>query len=64
MADLTPQEVQTLAKAAGVNVLEEDLTEITHRLNVLISGIEDFSHPDLDKVDPLPFHPLEEVGSG
>ena len=64
MADLTPQEVQTLAKAAGVNVLDEDLTEITHRLNVLISGIEDFSHPDLDKVDPLPFHPLEEVGSG
>lgn len=64
MADLTPQEVQTLAKAAGVNVLEEDLTEITHRLNVLISGIQDFSHPDLDKVDPLPFHPLEEVGSG
>ena len=64
MADLTPQEVQTLAKAAGVNVLEEDLVEITHRLNVLISGIEGFSHPDLDKVDPLPFHPLEEVGSG
>ena len=64
MADLTPQEVQTLAKAAGVNLLEEDLVEITHRLNVLISGIQDFSHPDLDKVDPLPFHPLEEVGGG
>ena len=64
MADLTPQEVQTLAKAAGVNVLEEDLVEITHRLNVLITGIESFSHPDLDKVDPLPFHPLEEVGGG
>ena len=44
--------------------MEDDLGEITHRLNVLISGIEGFSHPDLDKVDPLPFHPLEEVGSG
>ena len=64
MADLTPEEVKTLAKAAGVKVLEDDLVEITHRLNVLISGIEGFSHPDLDKVDPLPFHPLEEVGSG
>ena len=64
MADLTPEEVKTLAKAAGVKLVEDDVTEITHRLNVLITGIEDFSHPDLDKVDPLPFHPLEEVGSG
>ena len=64
MADLTPEEVQVLAKAAGVKLVEGDVTEITHRLNVLITGIENFSHPDLDKVDPLPFHPLEEVGGG
>ena len=64
MADLTPEEVKVLAKAAGVKLVEGDVVEITHRLNVLITGIEGFSHPDLDKVDPLPFHPLEEVGSG
>ena len=64
MADLTPEEVKTLAKAAGVKLVEDDVPEITHRLNVLITGIESFSHPDLDKVDPLPFHPLEEAGGG
>ena len=42
---------------------EEDLVEVTHRLNVIISGIENFSHPDLDKVDPVPFRPLDEIDS-
>jgi hypothetical protein len=61
MADLTFEEVAVLARAAGVVVSEDDLVEITHRLNVLISSIEAFSHPDLDTVSPLPFHPLEEL---
>lgn len=61
MPELTPQEVRTLARAAGVIVSEDDLTEVTHRLNVTVEGIEKFSHPDLDKVNPLPFRPLEEV---
>ena len=61
MPNLTPDELLVLAKAAGVNIPEDDVLEVTHRLNVLISGIETFSHPDLDKVDPLPFHPLDEA---
>ncbi len=64
MSKLTNGEVKVLAKAAGVNVPEDDLPEVTHRLNVLISGIEAFSHPDLDKVDPLPFHALDEATNG
>ena len=40
MSKLTSGEVKVLAKAAGVNVPEDDLPEVTHRLNVLISGIE------------------------
>ena len=63
MADLTFEEVQALARAAGVVLNADDLVEVTHRLNVLISRIESFSHSDLDTVDPTPFHPLEEVAS-
>ena len=61
MPDLSFDEVRVLAKASSLEVSEEDLVEVTHRLNVIIAGIENFSHPDLDKVDPVPFRPLDEV---
>tara|TARA_Y100000588_G_scaffold353016_1_gene406118 strand:+ start:762 stop:953 length:192 start_codon:yes stop_codon:yes gene_type:complete len=63
MPDLSFDEVRVLAKASSLEVSEEDLVEVTHRLNVIISGIENFSHPDLDKVDPVPFRPLDEIDS-
>ena len=63
MPDLNFDEVRVLAKASSLEVSEEDLVEVTHRLNVIISGIENFSHPDLDKVDPVPFRPLDEIDS-
>lgn len=61
MSDLTYEEVAALARAAGVVVNDDDLIEVTHRLNVTVSAIARFSHPDLDTVNPLPFRPLEEV---
>ena len=63
MPDLSFDEVRVLAKASSLEVSEEDLVEVTHRLNVIISGIENFSHADLDKVDPVPFRPLDEIDS-
>ena len=63
MPDLSFDEVRVLAKASSLEVSEEDLVEVTHRLNVIISGIENFSHPDLDKVAPVPFRPLDEIDS-
>ena len=64
MPDMTPADVKTAALAIGLTIDEKDLVEVTHRLNVIVSGVERFSHPDLDKVDPLPFRPLEEVDNG
>ena len=61
MSDLTFDEVATLARATGIVLNAADLVEVTHRLNVAISGVEEFSHPDLDTINPLPFRPLEEV---
>ncbi len=64
MPDLTPDQVKTLAGALGLDVTDDDLVEVTHRLNVLTSSVEGFSHPDLDAVDPVPFYSLEEVDRG
>ena len=64
MPDLAFDEVKVLARAAGVVLSDDDLVEVTHRLNVIVSGIERFSHPDLDASNPLPFRPLEEVDDG
>jgi hypothetical protein len=64
MSDLTFNEVAALAKAAGVTLSEDDVVEVTHRLNVTISGVENFSHPDLYTIEPVPFRPLEEMDDG
>ncbi len=53
-----------LAHSLGLEVDEEDLVEATHRLNVIVAGVERFSHPGLDSVDPVPFPPLEEASHG
>lgn len=60
MSDLTPEQVKTLASALGLDVTDDDLVEVTHRLNVLTSSVEGFSHPDLDTVDPVSFYPLSD----
>ena len=64
MPDVTPDQVKILARSVGLEVDEEDLVEVTHRLNVIVAGVERFSHPGLDSVDPIPFPPLEEAGHG
>ena len=64
MPDLTPENVKILAHSVGLEIDEEDLTEVTHRLNVIVSGVERFSHLGLDSVDPVPFPSLEEAGHG
>ncbi len=64
MPDVTPDGVKILARSLDLEIAEEDLAEVTHRLNVIVAGVERFSHPGLDSVDPVPFPPLEEAGHG
>jgi len=61
MGDFSFEEVAGMARANGLVLTNEDLIEVTHRLNASIAGIEQFSHPELDSIDPLPFRPLEEM---
>ena len=61
MPDIMPDHVKILALSLGLKIDEDDLVEVTHRLNVIVSGVERFSHAGLDSVDPIPFPPLEEA---
>lgn len=60
MVNLSTDGVTALAHAAGLAVSDEDLIDVTHRINVLLSGMEKITHPDLDSVDPALFLPPEE----
>jgi hypothetical protein len=64
VAELTLQEVTALAKAVGLTLSQEDLVEVTHRLNTILCDMESISHPNLYKVDPLAFVPFEEGQNG
>jgi Asp-tRNA(Asn)/Glu-tRNA(Gln) amidotransferase C subunit len=64
MSNLTFQEVAALAKAVDLTLSDDDIVEVTHRLNVILGRMDKISHPDLDDVAPIPFLPLEEVDDG
>ena len=54
MSDLTHEQVQTLAQVAGLPITDqEDLVEVTHRLNALLEA--------LASLDELPLEPLDKV---
>ena len=60
MPDLTPENVKVLANSIGLDIQETELLEITHRLNVIVAGVESFEYPGLDDFEPTPFPSLEE----
>ena len=52
MADLSPEEVRRQAQAVGLVITDEDLPEVTVRLNTLSEALEGLEHPDMDTVEP------------
>lgn len=64
LMELTIRDVATLARVAGLEMSDEDLREVTYRLDVMLGKMARISHPDLDAVVPLPFLSLEEICSG
>lgn len=61
MPDFSFEEVETVARVMGLTLSDDDLVDVTHRLNVIVSELERISHPNLDVVDPAPFLPLEDT---
>ena len=58
MPDLSPQDVAALGRAAGLELQEPHLTQVTHSLNALLESLRDIDDvvdlAELDRVQPLP----------
>ena len=54
MADLTDADLLALARAAGVTIPPELLTEIGYTLNGVLEALDQAAVPGLDEVEPLP----------
>lgn len=63
MPDLTPEQVQAQLAAIGmVPQDDEDLDEITHRINAIHEAVQALEHPDLEAQEPMTvFWRTEEV---
>lgn len=53
MVELAPEQVAAMAAAAGLPLPEDDLTEVTHRLNALLEALEGLDDLPLDEVEPI-----------
>ena len=54
MADLTEAEILALARAAGVTIPPELLTEVGYSLNGLLEALNNIDVPGLEDIEPLP----------
>jgi hypothetical protein len=57
MRDLTLDQVRALAEAAGFSMTEDDLAEVTHRVNAFLDALAPLAALPLDAVEPLPAAP-------
>jgi hypothetical protein len=57
MTELSPADVRALAKAAGLPLADDDLPEVTHRVNALVEALAPLAALPLDTVEPLPITP-------
>ncbi len=57
---LTSEEVETLAKAAGLPVRPDDLPEVTVRVNTFMHGLAALDQLDLASVQPISAAPHPE----
>jgi hypothetical protein len=52
--DLTPTDVRALASALGLAPSDDDLVEVTHRLNAMRDALAPLAALPLDTVEPAP----------
>lgn len=54
---LSATEVRTMAQAAGLAIDDDDLPEITHRLNAFLDALAPLASLPLERVEPWPTLP-------
>jgi len=57
MTDLTPAEVRAMARSLGVTVSDDDVAEVTHRLNAFLEALAPLAGLGLTAVEPVPTSP-------
>jgi hypothetical protein len=60
MPDLTPEKIRALADAAGFELSDDDLDEVTHRVNAFLDALAPLAALRLDEVEPTPVAPNPE----
>ena len=61
MADLSPEEVRAQLRALDLAPLDDDdLAEVTHRINAINEAVLALEDPDADTIEPLPVFWLSE----
>jgi hypothetical protein len=54
MTDLTPAEVRAMALSLGMVVSDDDVAEVTHRLNAFLEALAPLAALGLTAVEPVP----------
>ena len=57
MTELTREQVRALAAAAGVPMSDDDLAEVTHRVNAFVEALGPLATLPLETIEPLPVAP-------
>jgi hypothetical protein len=57
MAELAKEDVKALGRAAGLDIPEPLLTEVTYNLNAMQELLDSFNPPGLAQAEPLPIVP-------
>lgn len=57
MPELTNQDVRALASALGLRLDDEDLVEITHRLNAFVDALASLGTLPIRDAEPAPVDP-------
>ena len=64
MPDSTPDQVRTQLAAIGLTPLDQDdLDEITHRINAVNEAVLALEHPELDAQEPPSIFWLSKAGA-
>ena len=54
MADLTDDDILTLARISGITIPPELVAEVGYSLNGVLEALDGMDIPGLDEIEPLP----------
>lgn len=57
MAELSPEQIRALAAVAGLPMTDDDLAEVTHRVNAFLEALAPLATLPLETAEPLPLDP-------